>query len=301
MTKFTILDFQKKFPTNEVCLDYLFQKRYGNKICPKCGRKGQYHRQDAHYVCNCGGDQVSPKAGTIFEKSSTDLVKWFFAIFLFSQSRNGVAAKELERELGVTYKTAWRMAHEIRKLMQEDPLLLSGEVEADETMVGGYHKGPRGRAAKGKTVVFGIVERERKHVNTHIVKDSKAVTLYPYFRDNVARGTKLITDELKSYKAIAEVLGEELRTVSHGAGQYAKPDGTHTNTIEGFWSQLKRSLDGTHHVISPKWLSSYLGEFQFRYNYGQHDSCHLFDWLLSRVSLPHVLAAQRIDFCRWHN
>ena len=159
--KFTILDFQKKFPDDTTCLNYLFKKRYEHRKCPKCKREGQYHRQGktAHYICNCGGDQVSPKAGTIFEKSSTDLVKWFFAIYLFSQSRNGVAAKELQRELGVTYKTAWRMAKEIRKLMIDDIGLLKGTVEADETWIGGSYKRKKGKPRTNKTIVFGAVER----------------------------------------------------------------------------------------------------------------------------------------------
>lgn len=289
---FTVLEFHRQFPDNATCLEHLFQTHHGHKACPKCGKVGGYRRQKgtAHYVCSCGGHQISPKAGTIFEKSATDLVKWYFAIFLMAQSRNGVAAKEIERSVGVTYKTAWRMAKQIRLLMQESPALLSGEVESDETMVGGRRHGKRGRGAAGKTVVFGQLQREGK-LNTCIVENVKAATLLPHFEDNVAKGSTLITDELQSYKRIAKVMDMEHRTVEHGAHQYAKPDGTHTNTIEGFWSQMKRSLDGTHHVVSPKYLPLYVQEFQFRYNHGRNPVEHLFSFLLSRVGLPHVLAA----------
>ena len=295
--KFTILDFTRLFPDNDACLAYLFQMHHADANCPKCGRTEKYHHQKntSHFVCQCGGHQISPKKGTIFEKSETDLVKWFYAIFLMSQSRNGVAAKEIERQCGVTYKTAWRMAKQIRLLMQDAPGLLSGEVEADETMIGGRRKGKPGRGAAGKTIVFGTVERDRKRVNAHVVPNARVKTLLPHIRDNIAKGARFITDEFGSYKHIARVLDMEHRTVVHSNEEWAKDDGTHTNTIEGFWSQLKRSLDGTHHVISPKYLSLYLSEFQFRYNYGGNDaSSHLFDVLLSRVGLPHVQASRRI-------
>lgn len=297
--KLSILAFHKTFPDNRACLDYLFQTHHGHKKCPKCGEAGKYHLQDgtSHYVCQCGGHQISPKAGTIFEKSDTDLVKWFFAIFLMSQSRNGVAAKEIERACEVTYKTAWRMAKQIRLLMQEDPALLSGEVEADETMVGGRRRGKRGRGAAGKTIVFGTLQRKGR-LNATIVPNVKARTLAPHLVDNIAKGTDLITDELRSYKKIATLLETNHRTVQHGRKQYAKPDGTHTNTIEGFWSQMKRSIDGTHHVVSPKYLPLYVSQFQFAYNHGHSEFLHLFELLISRVGLPHVLAVQRIGSYR---
>ena len=200
-----------------------------------------------------------------------------------SQSRNGVAAKEIERHVGVTYKTAWRMAHQIRKLMDENAGLLFGEIEADETMIGGKRHGKRGRGAAGKTVVFGELQRKGK-INCEIVENVKAETLLPHFKDHVAKGTKLITDELHSYKKISGLLDLEHETVQHGAREYVR--GTvHTNSIEGFWSQMKRSMDGTHHVISPKWLPSYVSEFQWKYNH-RDPSVHLFDLLLQRVSWP---------------
>src|SRR5262249_5722522 len=115
-TRLTILDFHKQFPDNDACLDYLFQTHHGHRKCPKCGEMGKYYhaRGTSKYLCQCGGHQISPKVGTIFEKSDTDLVKWFFAIFLMSQSRNWVTAKELERQLGVTYKTALPIRQQIR-------------------------------------------------------------------------------------------------------------------------------------------------------------------------------------------
>lgn len=119
----TIHGFHRMFPDNETCLRHLFQTHHAHKPCPKCGENGKYHLQTdtSHFVCQCGGHQISPKVGTIFEKSDTDLVKWFYAMFLLSQSGSRVSATELKRQLGVTFKTAWRMTKKIRLLMQEDP------------------------------------------------------------------------------------------------------------------------------------------------------------------------------------
>lgn len=286
--KFTVQEFHRQFPDNETCLEHLFQTHHGHKACPKCGKIGNYHRQKntAHYVCSCGGHQISPKAGTIFEKSDTDLVKWYFAIFLMSQSRNGVAAKELERSIGVTYKTAWRMQKQIRLLMTDDPVLQQGEVEADETWIGGRRE--RKHKMENKTIVFGSVERKGK-VNTMIVPDASEASLYPHIRDNVAKGSRLMTDEWRAYKSITNMYDLEHSTVKHSAREW-KRGNTHTNTIEGFWSQLKRSIDGTYHVVSPKYLPFYLAEFQFRWNHGRSSSEHLFSFLLSRVGLPHRTA-----------
>ena len=288
----SILHFHEEYPNDEACLDRLFRDRFPNPLCPSCEKKNHYYRvkSRACYACSCGKSQIFPKKGTIFEKSDTDLVKWFFAIYLFSQSRNGVAAKELERELQVTYKTAWRMAKEIRKLMQEDPILQQGEVEADETLIGGRAKGWKNKNTN-KTIVFGSVERKGK-VHAEIVKDVTEESLLHPIRDNVAKGSKLMTDEWRAYKSIAHVEGYKHETVNHSAKEYVRGN-AHTNTIENFWSQLKRSIDGTYHVVSPKYLSSYLGEFSWRYNFGK-SPVHMFDLLLGRVALPHVAAIARI-------
>lgn len=292
--KYTILDFRKQFPDNDTCLRYLFDQHHGHKKCPKCGQAGKYHlaKGRANFVCQCGGHQISPKAGTIFEKSDTDLVKWFHAIFLMAQARNGVAAKELERQIGVTYKTAWRMQKQIRMLMQDDGMLLSGEVEADETWMGGRRE--RKSYKENKTIIFGAVQRKGR-VSTRVIKDTTEQTLLESVRDNVAKGSKLMTDDYRAYKTIAIIQDHEHSTVNHSKNQWRKGD-AHTNTIEGFWSQLKRSIDGTYHVVSPKYLPSYLAEFQFRWNHGRSASVHLFDFLISRVGLPHVRAIERNAF-----
>lgn len=288
----TIQDFHKRFPDNDACLEDLFQRLYPNPKCPKCERVGAYHRRKgtAHYVCNCGRHSISPKNGTIFHKSDTELVKWYYAMFLMSQSRNGVASMELQRHVGVKhYQTALRMNRMIRNMMDDNAGLLFGEVEADETAVGGKRRGKRGRGAAGKTIVFGAIQQKGK-MFANVIKDVKASTILPQFRDNIAKSTKVMTDELASYKKVTSVLGMEHDTVQHGARRYAKENGTHTNTIEGFWSQMKRSIDGTHHVVSPKHLPTYVREYQWKWNH-RDASEHFFDLLLKRVSWPRGLEA----------
>ena len=285
--KYTIQQFFQEYPSNGVCLDRLFRMRFPNPKCPSCGRVNAYHRHGnrASFICNCGKHEISPKVGTIFEKSDTDLVKWFHAMFLMSQSRNGVAALELKRQVGVTYKTVWRMQKLIRETMRDGDFTLSGEVEADETMVGGKAKQKRKMA--NKSIVFAAVERKGK-VQAEVIKDSTEDTLLHAVRENIAKGSLLLTDKLRAYKNIAHIEGYGHEAVHHSAKQYV--DGkAHTNTIDGFFSQLKRSLDGTYHVVSPKYLPLYVSEFEFRYNHGRREDVHLFDLLLRRASGHRVI------------
>lgn len=199
--KHTIQHFNRQFPDNAACLDWLFQTRFGAAKCPKCRRTGQYHRQEdtSHYVCTCGGHQLSPKKDTIFEKSSTDLHSWFFAMFLMANAKNGVAAKEIERQVGVTYKTAWRMARLIRMLMEQGPVTFGGTVEADETYVGSRRGGIRmkGRGTK-KTPVVGVVERGGG-LFAKATADVCRSTVMRIVKDHVEPGSRLMTDEFAGY------------------------------------------------------------------------------------------------------
>ena len=279
--KYTIQQFNREYPDNSACLDHLFTARYGSHKCPKCGRVGQYHRQEdtSHYVCNCGGHQLSPKKDTIFEKSKTDLYKWFFAMFLMSTSKNGVSAKELERQLGVTYKCAHRMGQQIRSLMEQLPTMFDGTVEADETYVGGKRRGTRGRGAAGKTPVFGISKR-KGGVFAKAVPNVKGSTVMPLIRDHVKIGSNLMTDEFGIYNK-ARKSGYKHQRVNHGIKEYVRGK-VHTNNIEGFWGQLKRSLDGTHHSVSGKHLQAYVDQHVYLWNH-RNDEKSLFPQLLGRV------------------
>jgi transposase len=283
MTKpLTIQDFFTRFPHNDACLTHLFELRFGPEFpCPKCGEIGKFRklsRQPA-YTCNCG-HHVHPMVGTIFQDTHTPLTKWFYGVYLFTTSRHGVPAKELQRQLGVSYPTAFRMAHLIRQHMAKvdgnDPL--DGHVEIDETMVGGVRSGgKRGRGAPGKTVVFGMLEREGD-VITKVVPDVKRATLEPHIVTNVLKGATVSTDELRSYANLAK-LGYDHGAVNHSKDIWVRGK-HHTNSLEGFWSLVKRSISGTHVHVSRRHLSKYLGEFEFRWN-SRHAPSAMFPALMA--------------------
>ncbi|HET9459137.1 MAG TPA: IS1595 family transposase [Sphingomicrobium sp.] len=268
----TLRQFQDRFPTEDSCLDHLFQVRYGTDFdCPKCGRPAKYSRVRGRraYQCNWCANQLYPAAGTPFDRTRTSLRDWFYVMFLFTSTRNGVAAKRVEREIGVTYKTAWRMCHEIRKYMAsldgDDQIGGPDEiVEIDEVWVGGRTEG-KGRGFKdNKTLVLGMLEKGG-NVVTRIVPDTRRHTLWPEICTAVMPGSIIHTDELPSYRGIS-LRGYRHQTVCHAAGEYVSRYGCTVNRIEGFWANLKRGIRGTHIHVSAKHLSKYLGEFEYRWN-----------------------------------
>jgi len=204
-------------------------------------------------------------AGTIMEKSATPLRLWFYAMFLMASTRCGISAKQLERELGVTYKTAWRMFKQIRSMLTDDIVLEGSSVEADETYVGGKSHGKRGRPGpdSNKTPVFGMVERKGK-VIAKVVPNVKAATILPIIKERVLEKSMVYTDELATYNRLPE-LGYRHKRVHHASKVYVMGD-AHTNTVEGFWSLVKRGISGVNHAVSAKYLPNYLNEYAFRYN-----------------------------------
>jgi transposase len=257
--------------------------------CPACGVvKAKFHPMHTRkaYACQECGHHIYPCAGTIFHKSSTTLTKWFFAMYLMTSTRHGVAAKELQRQLGVTYKTAWRMAHELRKLMTaaDDRSPLSGHVEIDETVVGG-EQSVFNRRSKGtnKTIVMGIVERKGRII-AGPVPDAYMNTLDPIIRENVVLGSQISTDEHKSYGRLSE--GYNHQTVVHSKKEYVRGD-VHTNTLEGHWSHFKRAVKGTHVHISGKHMWKYIGEFSYRRNNRLSHSL-MFSRLVDAFSQPRL-------------
>lgn len=267
--RYTIDNLHEQFPDDNACLEYMFKQRYSDPpACPKCGvAQPKFYRVRSKkvYECKDCGYQISPLANTIFHKSDTSLKKWFYAIYLFGVGKNGVSAKEIERHLGVTYKTAWRMAKQIRLMMQENGAMLSGIIEADETYVGGKTTEKRGRFSN-KTAVVGIVEKKKGQgkIKAFATKQADATVTLPFLRANILPGSTLQTDESRIYSRVKRDFTHEF--VNHSKLEYVK-SGVHTNTIEGFWGQLKRSLDGTYHCVSPKYLQFYVNEFVYRYNH----------------------------------
>lgn len=272
----TLRQFQDRFPTEDSCLDHLFQVRYGTDFnCPKCERPAKYSRVRGRraYQCNWCAHQLYPTAGTPFDRTRTSLRDWFFVMFQFCASRNGVAAKEVERQLGVTYKTAWRMCHEIRKYMatldSDDPLGGIGEeVEIDETLIGGVAEG-MGRGYKGnKTCVVGMQERGGELI-TRVVSGRSQEHMRAVIGEHILPGTTVHTDEFGGYAKVGHWGYRHMR-VNHKSGEYVNVEtGAGVNAIEGFWAQLKRGINGTHIHVSPKHLPKYLGEFEYRWNMRQ--------------------------------
>jgi transposase-like protein len=213
-------------------------------------------------------------AGTIFEGTTLTLHKWFYAIFLFSISKNGVSAKELERSLEVTYKTAWRLGHQIRKSLRDNDVKLKGLVEIDESMYGGRSHGKHGWGAEGKVVLFGMVERGG-NVRVKVVPNRQRETLFPVINKSVETNSKVHTDNYKGYYGLWK----------HGF-RHRKKDGKaiHINSMEGYWGNFKKAMLGTHTWVSPKHLQNYLDEFQFRYN-NRREVIKMFDLMMYRIAV----------------
>lgn len=266
--KFTFNKFQKSYPTDDVCLERLFQLRHGHmKFCTCCGAETTFHRVKKRrcYECKHCGFQVYPTAGTVFENTRTPLTDWFHAMYMMTSTRNGVSAKEIERTLGVTYKCAWRMAHQLRKLLAQDAQpLLAGKVQVDEAFMGGHYSGKRGRGAKNKTIVLGMVEDGGKIV-AKVIPALGNVHMLPVIKENIAPGSHVTTDEFLVYRNLKD-LDMTHDVVKHRLREFVNKAGNHTNTIEGFWSILKRSISSTHVWVSGKHLPKYIDEFEFRYN-----------------------------------
>ena len=305
----SILVFHERFPVDATCLEYLWRNRYSHDgehaHCPKCEvvrpfKKYEIKNRGTSWTCTACGHHIHPLAGTIYNKSSTPLHLWFYAMFLMTSTRCGISAKQLERELGVTYKTAWRMFTLIRnQLMPQDDVVLVGSVEADETYVGGKRRGgpthnhPRipgnvalrglgGRARDQKVPVFGMVERKGR-VRAYPVPNVSSAQLITGIRKNVQAGSIVYTDTFASYRAMKHEMFDH-RQINHSDGIYVSGD-IHTNTIEGFWSLVKRGISGTHHAVSRKWLQGYLNEYVWRYNH-RDDPRSMFELLLLRSAQP---------------
>ena len=266
------------------------------RFCPHCGAtegtaevkgKKRSHR-DGLYYCNDCKKQFTVTVGTIFERSKVPLHKWVLAYQLMASSKKGMSAHQLHRMLGVTYKTAWRMGQQIRQLMAKADgfEMLRGHIELDEAYVGGKRSGgKRGRGAEGKTIVFGMKEREGR-MTTEIIPNVKKVTLREATLRNVEPGSTVSTDELMSY-GLLDGDGYKHGSVKHGAKEwsyyYYRHDAFHhVNHVESFWKLFKASIRSTHVHISAKYMDRYLKEFTFRSNHREKQNA-MFDLLVGAV------------------
>ncbi len=295
-SRMTWAEFMRRFPDSDACLDYLKDKHYPDGTeCPKCGKASKFHRITGRsaYSCQYCGHHVYPTAGTIFHKSTTSLQLWFWAIYLISSSKCGISAKQFGREIGVTYKTAHRMMKQIRTLLSEDDQPpLTGEVEVDETFIGGkLRNSDRIRAEraglhakygqkKTRQIVVAAVQRGGE-VRATVVPDRQAGTLDRVMREFVLPEAMVFTDEWTPYVNPGKrYLGH--RRIHHGQRVYVESDGATTNGVEGFFALFKTSVKGAHHSISAKYLPHYLNEYTFRWN-RRHDDRHLFWAILERA------------------
>lgn len=288
--KFTFAQYKVQFPDDDACLASILERRYGKaEACPECGIVGKLTKITGRRAYACKeGCHIYPCAGTIFEHSSTPLSLWFHAMYLMTATRNGVSGKELQRQLGVTYKCAWRIGQQLRILMKaradaQNPGPLSGHVEVDETFVGGRKHRTKVRRHGGKddkAIVMGIVQRGGP-LRGKVVKSTSTMSLIPEVMENVAPGTTISTDEWRPYKHLAS-LGYNHARVNHSAEEWVRGD-VHTNTLEGFWSHLKRGIRSTHVSVSKQHLQKYVDEFAFRYN-NRDNPADMFNRLVRQVS-----------------
>ncbi len=284
--KFTYKVLLQKFSTDEACLEEIKNMMFPDGItCRKCQKITKHYKikDKKAYSCEFCGTQTSPLAGTIFHKSSTSLTDWFYAIYLMTQTRSGTSAKQLQRMLGVTYKTAWRMFKQIRMLMAETGGgLLTGDVEIDETFVGGRGVNRRNEwgPSKPKQVLMGMAQRKGNVYIKHI-PDTSRYSLLTQIKEHVDPKARIHTDEFASYKTLHKY-GYLHEAVNHGLSEYVRGD-IYTQNIENVWSHLKRGINGVYRVVSKKYLQAYADEYAFRYNHRKFGGEQMFYSLLNQI------------------
>lgn len=298
-----LIDVHKQFQTDDQCLDYIEKMRWPNDEigCVHCGEIGRIskitreagkNKRTRIYQCLACGKQFSATSGTIFNDTHLPLTKWFLAIALICEAKKGVSAKQLERHLGVNYRTAWHLAHRIREAMQEGASLLTGVVEVDETYVGGKvkRKGKPFVKKEKKDVVIGLIERGGK-LRLVPVADNKMSIIEPVIEKHVSPDALLQTDDSAIYNIIGKRRPGGHRIINHtssyGIGE------NHSNTIENAFSLLKRGVYGTFHKVSIKHLGRYCNEFSYRFN-RRGEQLAMFDTTLKNLTRGEVLPYKKL-------
>lgn len=261
-------------------------------VCPHCGTKGDHYSlqpkgeskqpvRKGVWKCHKCRKQFSVTVGTVFERSHIPLHKWLLATYLLSASKKGMSSHQLHRMLGVTYKSAWFMTHRIRFAMERRPSSqFKGIVEADETYIGGKAHDKRGRGASNKVPVFALVERDGRVMSTP-VKRVTGANLKAIIKENVHKSARIMTDEFLSYRGLGKDFVSH-GVVNHGKKEYANGE-IYTNTVEGYFSILKRGIIGVYHHVDENHLHRYLSEFDFRYNERKTDDAERSVMVLSGI------------------
>ena len=281
-TKYGLTSLRKQFPTDRACIEFMFDAMHGRKC--SCG--GSYslmkngERKQRTFQCSMCRNKISPTAGTIFHKSDTPLVLWFHALMVFSNAKSGMSASALARDLEVTYKTAWRMLTLIRKGLKQSEDVLHGDVELDSGYIGGTAKQKEWK--RNKSTVFAAVQRGGE-MRAEVVRDGGAKAHKNFLWKNVSTiDTRLITDKTNKLDNVA--IGYDRHSVDHSRGEYVRGD-IHVNNVETFWSNVKRSIKGTHKAVSPKHLDGYINAFVWHYN-NRHSDSERFASLLGVLMQP---------------
>jgi transposase len=295
------MEFMRDFPNDAACLEHLWRQRYApdgeHAECPKCLRERVFKNYATaqgrqSWTCTGCGHHVHPTAGTIFEKSSTSLHLWYYAMYMMTSTRCGISAKQLEREIGVSYKTAWRMLNKIRtELMAQDGRPLHGDVEVDETAGGGRirasdrAKGEQYVRAKvsNPPTIWAAVERGGR-VKSHVVKSRASADVEAPIYRYVLPASMIFTDDYvgyDSYRLSSRFIAH--KRIRHSDKVYVSGI-VHTQTVEGFFGNMKVGIRGVYHSVSSKWLQSYISEYAWRYNERSTSTRSMFETLLDRVS-----------------
>lgn len=280
--KYTIKDLRKDFPNDRAILDIMFSTNHSFKC--SCGGKYNY-LGNKKYQCSKCRYQISPTANTIFHKTTTPLTDWLHAIYMFSQAKSGISAKELERQIGCTYKTAWRMLSLIRSVLPTDETLKGNVVEVDEAYIGGRMKrtGSNNEYNKvaNKSVVYGAVDRKNKRIIAKVMPDATKWSAGYFINTHIKKGSTLYTDKTNRIDNVVE--GYNRESVCHKREEYVRGE-VHTNSIENFWGHTKRSITGTHKHISKEHAQSYVNAFAFHYNNRHSDKDRFFSLLSGLLS-----------------
>ncbi len=283
----SVLDLIQAFPTEQSCIEHLEAIRWNGNVVSPFDPTSKVYKTKTGYQCKNTGKNFNVKTNTIFDNTKLPLVKWFLAIWIATSHKKGISSLQLGRDLDITQKSAWFMLQRIRQCFGiENENKLDNEVEVDETFVGGANENRHaskkvkgGQGGANHTPVLGMVERSGK-INAKKIEDRKASTLVPEILAVIKETATIYTDEHVGYKSLKKIYDHQF--VKHNANEYVNGK-VHVNTIEGFWSLLKRGIFGIYHFTSKKHLQLYVDEFVFRYNSREITSKMRFDLMLGNM------------------